>query len=291
MNNLRASLLMVGAMAGFAIEDAIIKYLSALMPVGQIVLVIGLGGGTIFCLLARARRLTILSIEALRGAVLLRNLGEMVSASLVVLAIALVPLAVVTAILQAIPLVVTLGAALFLREPVGWRRWSAILVGFAGVLLILRPGAADFDPAALLALAAVVSLSVRDLATRRVAPTIHSLQLTTWGFLMIIPAGLILLALVAAPPVAPTAGEWGWLLAAVASGVLAYAALVGATRAGDIAVTTPFRYSRLVFAMAIGFFIFGERPDALTLAGSALVVGAGLFTLWREMRLRPAPVA
>jgi drug/metabolite transporter (DMT)-like permease len=291
MNNLRASLLMVGAMAGFAIEDAIIKHLSALMPVGQIVLVIGLGGGTIFCLLARARRLTILSTEALRGAVLLRNLGEMVSASLVVLAIALVPLAVVTAILQAMPLVVTLGAALFLREPVGWRRWSAILVGFAGVLLILRPGAADFDPAALLALAAVVSLSARDLATRRVAQTIHSLQLTTWGFLMIIPAGLILLVLVAAPPVAPTVIEWGWLLAAVASGVLAYAALVGATRAGDIAVTTPFRYSRLVFAMAIGFFIFGERPDALTLAGSALVVGAGLFTLWREMRLRPAPVA
>lgn len=288
MGNLRASLLMVGAMAGFAIEDAIIKHLSAAMPVGQIVVVIGLGGGAVFCALARARGITILAAQALRGAVLLRNLAEMASAALVVLAIALVPLAVVTAILQAMPLVVTLAAALFLREPVGWRRWSAILVGFAGVLMILRPGSAGFDPAALLALGAVVTLTVRDLATRRVPAGVHSLQVTAWGFLMVVPAGFILLLLVFEAPVAPTPGEWGWLGAAIAAGILGYAALVGATRMGDIAVTTPFRYSRLVFAMAIGFAVFGERPDAMTLAGSALVVGAGLYTLWREMRLRPA---
>ena len=288
MGNPRASLLMVGAMAGFAIEDAIIKHLSAAMPVGQIVVVIGLGGGAVFCALARARGITILTAQALRGAVLLRNLAEMASAALVVLAIALVPLAVVTAILQAMPLVVTLAAALFLREPVGWRRWSAILVGFAGVLMILRPGSAGFDPAALLALGAVLTLTVRDLATRRVPAGVHSLQVTAWGFLMVVPAGFILLLLVFEAPVAPTPGEWGWLVAAIAAGILGYAALVGATRMGDIAVTTPFRYSRLVFAMAIGFAVFGERPDAMTLAGSALVVGAGLYTLWREMRLRPA---
>ena len=289
MGNLRAPLLMVCAMAGFAVEDAIIKYLSALMPVGQVVLVIGLGGGAIFCTLARARGLSILSGQAVRGAVVVRNLAEMVSAALVVLAIALIPLAVVTAILQAMPLVVTLGAALFLREPVGWRRWSAIMVGFLGVLMILRPGSADFDPAALLAVAAVVALTVRDLATRRVPAQVHSLQLTAWGFLMVAPAGLLLLLITWDLPIAPSTGEWLWLGAAIMAGTWAYAALVGATRMGDIAVTTPFRYSRLVFAMAIGMAFFGERPDAMTLAGSALVVGAGLFTLWREMRLRPPP--
>ncbi len=285
MVNLRASLLMVGAMAGFAVEDAIIKHLSALMPVGQIVLVIGIGGGAIFWALARARGLQILTAQALRGAVLVRNLAEMLSAAAVVLAISLIPLAVVTAILQAMPLVVTLGAALFLREPVGWRRWSAILVGFVGVLMILRPGSADFDPAALLAVVAVLSLTARDLATRRVAPGIHSLQLTTWAFFTVVPAGLLLLLVVFQPPVAPTPVQWGWLGTGLTAGIFAYAALVGATRMGDIAVTTPFRYSRLVFAMAIGVVFFGERPDAMTLAGSALVVGAGLFTLWREMRL------
>jgi drug/metabolite transporter (DMT)-like permease len=288
MDNLRASLLMVAAMAGFAVEDAIIKHLSALMPVGQVVLVIGVGGGAIFCLLARARGLRILTGEALRGPVLLRNLGEMVSAALVVLAIALIPLAVVTAILQAMPLVVTMAAALFLGEPVGWRRWAAILVGFAGVLMIIRPGSADFDPAALLAVGAVLALTARDLATRRVPATIHSLQLTAWGFLMVVPAGLLLLVVTLELPVAPTPGQWGWLLAALVAGTIAYTALVGATRIGDIAATTSFRYSRLIFAMAIGVTFFGERPDAMTLAGSALVVGAGLFTLWREMRLRRA---
>jgi drug/metabolite transporter (DMT)-like permease len=259
------------------------------MPVGQIMVLIGLGGSAIFCAVAWARGVTVLSPQAVRGAVLLRNLSEMVSASLVVLAIALVPLAVVTAILQAMPLVVTLGAALFLGEPVGWRRFSAIAVGFLGVLLIIRPGAADFDPAALLALAAVVTLTVRDLATRRVAGDVHSLQLSAWGFLTIVPAGLLLLAILGEAPLAPNAGQWGWLFAGLCAGTLGYAALVGATRTGDIAVTTSFRYSRLVFAMAIGFTFFGERPDAMTLIGSALVVGAGLFTLWREMRLRPVP--
>jgi drug/metabolite transporter (DMT)-like permease len=207
MGNLRASLLMVGAMAGFAIEDAIIKYLSAVMPVGQIVLVIGAGGGAVFCLLTLDERAADREPAgaARRGAV--RNLSEMVSAAAVVLAIALIPLAVVTAILQAMPLAVTLGAALFLREPVGWRRWSAILVGFLGVLIILRPGSAEFDPAALLALAAVLSLTARDLATRRVPKSVHSLQLTAWGFLMVIPAGLLLLLIVFQPPVPPTPGN------------------------------------------------------------------------------------
>lgn len=286
MDNLRGSLLMVAAMAGFAIEDAVIKYLAAVMPVGQIMVVIGLGGALVFGLIASQRKLGLFVPDFLRGAVLVRNLAEMVGAAAVVMAIALVPLAAVTAILQAMPLAVTLGAALFLREPVGWRRWSAIVVGFVGVLMILRPGSAGFDPAALLAVIGVLALSVRDLATRRVPPRVHSLQLSAWGFVMIIPAGLLLLALTASAPVAPTAGQWGWLMGGLLAGILAYGALVSATRLGDIAATTPFRYSRLIFAMAIGAAFFGERPDAMTLAGSVLVVGAGLYTLLRQIRLQ-----
>jgi len=286
MDNLRASLLMVAAMAGFAVEDAVIKYLAAVLPVGQIMVVIGLGGALAFGLIAMRRRLRVFAPDFLRGAVLVRNLAEMVGGAAVVMAIALVPLAAVTAILQAMPLAVTLGAALFLREPVGWRRWSAILVGFIGVLMILRPGSAGFDPAALLAVIGVLALSVRDLATRRVPIRVHSLQLSAWGFAMMVPAGLLLLVLTMSPPVAPTAGQWGWLMGGLFAGILAYGALVSATRLGDIAATTPFRYARLIFAMAIGVVFFGERPDAMTLAGSALVVGAGLYTLWRQIRLQ-----
>lgn len=285
MHNLRASLWMVVAMAGFAIEDAVIKHLAGQMPVGQIMLLLGLGGFAAFGLLLWPRGLRLFTAEALRGAVLLRNLCEIVGAGGVVLAIALLPLATVTAILQAMPLVVTLGAALFLGEVVGWRRWGAILVGLAGVMIIIRPGAADFDPAALVAVVAVLGLAGRDLATRRVPVRVHSLQLAGWGFGMLVPAGLVLM-LLGAPPVSPATVQWLWLAAALAAGMLAYGALVAATRSGDIAATVPFRYSRLVFAMLIGLIFFGERPDGWTLAGSALVVGAGLFSFWRELKLR-----
>jgi drug/metabolite transporter (DMT)-like permease len=286
MQNLTASLMMVLSMAGFAVEDAIIKYLAATLPVGQVMIFIGLGGVVIFGALAARRGLSLWVKQALQGAALVRNLAEMVAASFIVLSIALVPLAVVTAIMQMMPLIVTLGAALFLREPVGWRRWSAIFVGFVGMILILRPTGADFDPAALLAVLGVLALSVRDLATRRLLSGIHSLQVSGWGFTAIVPAGLILLLVMASPPVVPSSGEWGWQVGALLSGVVAYAALVAATRLGDVAVTTPLRYTRLVFAMAIGLVFFGERPDAWTLAGSVLIVGAGLFTLWRETRRR-----
>lgn len=285
MYNLRASMMMVAAMASFAVEDAVIKHLAAQMPVGQLMVVLGLGGFAVFGLLLRMRGVTLFTNEALRGPVLIRNLCELVGAGGVVLAIALMPLATVTAILQAMPLVVTLGAALFLGEPVGWRRWGAILTGLAGVMVIIRPGAADFDPVALLAVLAVLGLAGRDLATRRVPVRVHSLQLAGWGFGMLVPAGLVI-SLMGAAPVVPSSVQWLWLALALASGMLGYGALVAATRLGDIAATVPFRYSRLVFAMFIGLIFFGERPDGWTLAGSALVVGAGLFSFWRELKLR-----
>lgn len=291
MHNLKGSLLMVAAMAGFAIEDALIKFLAAQIPAGQIMVIIGLGGAACFGLIAARRGLRLWHPAALQGAVLLRNLSEMLGAATVVMAIVLVPLAVVTAILQAMPLAVTLGAALFLGEPVGWRRWLAIGIGFAGVLLILRPGAASFDPAALLAVVAVLALSARDLATRRVPAQVHSLLLSGWGFLAVVPGGLMLMALGRQAPIMPDGVQWAWLLLALLAGILAYGALVSATRLGDIAVTTPFRYSRLVFAMAIGAVFFGERPDGWTLAGSALIVGAGLYTLWRQIALGRAQAA
>ena len=285
MSTLRGPLLMVASMAGFAVEDALIKDLTARVPVGQVMFLLGVGGALIFAWLAARRGAGLWSMQALRGALLLRNTMEMVAAMAMILAISLVPLSVVSAVLQAMPLAVTLGAALFLGEPVGWRRWSAILVGFVGVLMIVRPGAEGFDPRALLPLFAVFALTARDLATRRIQGSVTSLQVSGWGFLSVIPGGLLLLAIRGDAPMMPQALDWGLLGLTILAGVLAYIALVTATRSGSIAQTTPFRYSRLVFAMLIGVLIFGERPDALTLAGSALVVGAGLYSLMREMRL------
>lgn len=289
MHNLTAALMMTASMAAFAVEDAVIKHLSASLPVGVVMILIGLMGATVFGVLAARQGRSLFSRQALRGAVLVRNLAEMLGASSIVLAIALAPLSVVTAILQTMPLAVTLGAAVILRERVGWRRWSAIALGFLGVLIILRPGSDAFDPAATLAVITVVALSARDLATRRAPAEVNALQLSGWGFLAATAGGLCLLAIRGEAPQAPTAGGWAFLILATTAGVLGYATLVQATRLGAIAVTTPFRYTRLLFAMAIGIAFFGERPDAPTLIGSGLIVAAGLYTLWRELRLGRVP--
>lgn len=289
--NLFAALMMTLAMAGFAAEDAIIKHLAGWLPVGQIMASIGLLGALGFGVLAWRAGVRVADPRALRGAMLLRNLAEMTAATCFTLSIALAPLATVTAILQTAPLMVTLGAAVVLKEPVGWRRWSAILVGFAGVLIILRPGSAAFEPAALLAVLGVMGIAVRDLATRRVPPGIHALQLSVWGFLTLLPAGAVLLALQGDGVTDPGRAGWMWLLVATSLGMIAYAGLIASTRTADVAAVTPFRYTRLVFAMAIGFVVFGERPDAYTLLGSAMIVAAGLYTLWREVLRRAPPSA
>lgn len=286
MENLRGSLLMTAAMAGFALEDMFIKQLSGTVPVGLLLILLGAGGGVIFAVLALMRGDKLVSRDLLARSVLIRNGGELIGTIGFITAIALTPLSSASAILQATPLVVTLGAALFLGEQVGWRRWSAILVGFAGVLLIIRPGMQGFAPASLFAVMGVIGLALRDLATRTVPRAISSMQLSTYAFLTLIPAGFGMLAFTGDTVRMLTPLEWVFAGAALGFGVAAYYAIVAAMRMGDVAVITPFRYSRLVFALIIGTTLFGERPDAATLTGSALIVASGIYTFWREFRTR-----
>jgi len=283
MDNLRGSVLMVLAMAGFALEDMFVKRLAAGMPVGQIIALIGLGGAVIFAAICAGQGRRLWSRDLLAGPVLLRNAGEMAATMSFVTAIALTPLSSASAILQATPLAVTLGAALFLREPVGWRRWTAILAGFAGVLMVVRPGLAGFAPASLFAVGAVIGLALRDLATRAVPRAISSMQLSAYAFATLVPTGTLLLVL-SGGAVVPGAGAWRDLGLALGCGVGAYYAIVAAMRVGEVAVVTPFRYTRLVFALGIGVLVFGERPDGWTLMGAAVIVASGLYTLMREAR-------
>ncbi len=286
MENLRGSLLMTAAMLGFAIEDMFIKLLSATVPLGLILIMLGFGGALVFATIALLRRDRLLSRDLLARSVLLRNTGELVGTIGFITAIALTPLSSASAILQATPLVVTLGAALFLGEQVGWRRWSAILVGFGGVILIIRPGLDAFEPNSLFAVLGVVGLAVRDLATRIVPRSISSMQLSTYAFATLVPAGYGLLVFTGEEFRMLTPLEGLLMAAALGVGVLAYSAIVAAMRMGDVAVITPFRYSRLVFALCFGVLFFGESPDVATLAGSALIVASGIYTFWREARLR-----
>ena len=289
---MRGSALMVASMAGFALEDMLIKQMAEALPMGQVIALIGLGGTISFGTLTWARGDRVWSWAFFSWPILLRGLGEIIATASFVSAIVLTTLSSASAILQATPLAVTLGAALFLHEPVGWRRWTAIGVGFVGVVLIIRPGLEGFAPASLLAVVAVGALALRDLAVRRVQRDVTSAQLSMCGFVVVVPTGLLMMLFLGTPPVVPEAPDLVRLGAAFVVGGLGYYAIVAATRTGDVAVVVPFRYTRLVFAMILGSLVFGERPDMLMLSGAALIVAAGLYTIWRETRVcaRSVPV-
>ena len=282
---MRGALLMVLAMLGFALEDMFIKLLADAVSVGQIIMMLGGGGSFAFGAVVLAQGQPIFSRDMLTVPILLRALGEMLGAVCFILAITLTSISSASAILQATPLVVTFGAALFLGENVGWRRWSAIIVGLFGVLLIIRPGMESFEILSLLALGAVFCLATRDLATRRVPPSISTMQLSFLGFIVIIPAGLALMFFAGSTPVLLNGSESLFFFAALGIGLFAYYAIVAAMRIGEVSFVTPFRYARLLFALVIGIMIFGESPDVLTLIGSAIIVASGIYTVWRERRV------
>lgn len=276
---------MVAAMAGFAVEDMFLKSAAKTLPVGLILMIFGFGGMVGFAVLALRRGERLLHPAILTRPILIRAVFEVAGRLFYTLAIAFTALSSASAILQATPLVVVAGAALVFGEKVGWRRWSAIAVGFVGVLIILRPGLEGFTVLSLLAVLGTLGFAGRDLATRAAPPVLTNLQLGVYGFAMMVPTGAVLLAF-SGGAVLPGAMAAVQLMAATLVGVAAYYALTAAMRMGEVSVITPFRYTRLVFALILGATVFGERPDALTLTGSAVIVASGIYTLLRSRRPR-----
>lgn len=284
-DNLRGILLMLGAMAAFAIGDMGIKLMTGGVPPGQIMGTMGLVGTAVFAIWTRAQGLPLLPREIWHSAVAVRFAAEIMAGVGMVLALTLNPLSLVTAILQAAPLLVTMGAAQVFGETVGLRRWTAIAVGMVGVLIILRPGLAGFEPQALWIVVAMIGLALRDLATRAAPGGLQNLQLATVGFFGLVPTGAILIAFGQAP-VWPAPVDWGWLALTIAATIGGYYAITAAMRVGEIGAVTPFRYSRLIFGMILGMLVFAERPDALAWLGAGLILAAGLYAAWREQLRR-----
>ena len=277
------ALFMVLAMVGFGIEDALFKAATSSVSAGAGTVVFGLTALTLSALGARHAGVEIWPHAAFRGWLLVRNIFEVCGRLFFALALAYTPLSTTSAILQAAPLVVTLGAALVLGERVGPRRWAAMAVGFAGVLMILRPGLDSFRPDAVFALLGMVGFAGRDLATRASPPHVHAAQLGVLGFAAVAVAGVVILAFEPARQ-APDGRALILLLITGCIGALAYTALTRAMRTGDVSVVAPFRYSRLLVALVLAFVLFGERPDAMTLAGAALIVISGIYALWRQAK-------
>lgn len=291
-DNLKGALLMTLAMAAFALQDVLIKLTAPTVGAGFVLLFIGFFGALAFGAVAKSRGVALWDRAIWSRPVLARNISEVGATVCFVTSLALNSLSLTTAMIQATPLVVTLGAALLFRARVGWRRWCAILVGLGGVLVILRPGAESFTPAALWAVGAMAFLAFRDLATRAVPRSVATAALATWALITLVPTGSVLM-LISGAPSALSLALVALLGGGTVMGLLAYYAIIEAMRIGEVAVVTPFRYTRLLFGLTLAFTIFGERPDRLTLIGAAIVLAAGLYTLWREARAvaKPSPLS
>ncbi|MTI42356.1 DMT family transporter [Roseibium hamelinense] len=292
-DNTRAILAMMLSMAGFILNDALVKIVSEGLPLGQIIFIRGLFA---ILLIGVACQITgvFKTLKVLHHPqVYLRAFAEVMATVCYLSALFRMPIANATAILQALPLVVTAGAAIFLKVHVGWRRWTAIGVGFSGVLLIVRPGLEGFNAWSLLALAGVGFMALRDIATRRIpqeTPTFGVALMTLFG-VTLVGGGLI--ALDGWQPIAPR--PVAMLALAAVFLLVGYVFIIIAMRRGEIAVVAPFRYSIVIWAIVLGVLVWGEFPDSFTLVGTFIIVVSGVYTFFREQRLakaraRDAPV-
>ncbi|MEM7731434.1 MAG: DMT family transporter [Pseudomonadota bacterium] len=282
-DNILAAGFMTGSMAAFTFNDTLMKIMAGDVPLYQLLFLRGLMTTCLVAMIAwRMGAFAIRITTQDRARILLRSLCDTAAAFFFLTALFNMPLANVTAILQALPLTITLAAWAVLREPVGWRRFLAIAVGLVGVLLIIRPGAEDFTIYALYAMAAVICVTARDLITRTISPEVPSMLavfansaviMTVFG-LMTIPGDWM----------AMTPRTWGLTAGAAVLIIGAYLFSILVMRVGDISFVAPFRYTGLVWALILGYLVFGDWPAPLTLLGAAIVVVSGLFMLYRETR-------
>jgi drug/metabolite transporter (DMT)-like permease len=251
------------------------------MNFGQTMLVRGLFAIVLIAALAVHQRALRPLRTLMQKPVALRIAGEVGGTVSFLAAIVHLPLANTAAIFQALPLAITLGAALIFAEPVGWRRWSAIMAGFIGVLIIVRPGLEGFSQFSLFALVAVVFCALRDLATKRIPAQIPSLFITLLTTVTVTAAGAaILFPLGGWKPL--TGRGIGLLALAAVLLLIGYQTVIMALRSGDISAVAPFRYSALLWAMVLGYLVFGDVPDAMMMTGASIIVLSGLYAFYRE---------
>ena len=283
-DNVRGAIYMMLSMAGFVLNDTLMKSLAETLPMFQAIFIRGLFATALIGALAWHRRaLWFRPCGRTAKIISLRVIGELGATIFFITALFNMPIANATAILQVSPLAVTLGAAVFLGEAVGWRRYSAIMVGFLGVMLIVRPGSDGFTLYSVYALFAVGFFVLRDLVTRRLPQDVPSLFITVISSLAVMIMAGLLTSTVSWQ--AMTFSQIGTLALAAVFVLVGYFFGVMTMRVGDIGFVSPFRYTILIWAIVLGFLVFGDIPDFLTLVGSSIVVLTGLYAFYRERRL------
>ena len=271
---------MLVSQLAFIFGDTFVKLAGDTLPMGEILFLRGL-----MCTAMVALMLIAFGLHRQLGrlrdrTVLLRMVGELGGTFFYILALLHIPIAQTTIIFQAVPLAATAGAALFLREAVGWQRWTAIFLGFAGVVLVVRPGLAGFDAYASVVLISVVFIAFRDICTRAMPSDIPTLPVTALTAAAVTAMGGCMG--VAESWVVPSAGALLYLAAAAGFLAVGYFTVIVAMRLGELSATAAFRYVAVIFAVLIGYLVWGDTPDLLTISGALIIVAAGVYTLYFE---------
>jgi len=285
-NNTLGMLVMIVAMIALITSDSLVKLTSDNLPLGQILTI----RGAIMLVLMFAiawgfgymRPLSCLRDKAF----VLRIAGEMIAVLFYFMALFRMPLADTNAIVQFAPLATIMAAALLFGDKVGWRRWAAAIVGLLGVLLIIRPGSANFTPYAFLVLVAVAGVALRDIATREMNRDVPSLFVA-----LVTGVAVTIMGLAIAPFEtwhAPTSRDMLCLTIAGVAIIIAHTLMVVAVRVGELSVVAPFRFTKVVWGIVAGYLIWGHFPDSWAMLGFALVIGAGLYAFFRERKLERA---
>ena len=283
-SNIKGAVLMTGCMLTYVINDAFMKLLFSEIALFQAIFLRSLITVLPILIMTWITKVAIRNLSYLNKRLLLARVSAEVCATIAfLLALKHMPLANVTAILQALPLAITMAAALFLSEPVGWRRWIAILLGFTGVLIIVRPGLEGFNIYSLSALAAIFFITVREIFTRKLTskvPTITVALSTVIGIGMF--SGIMMIGTEWQPV---SASSWLLILGAGVSVLIATFLSVMAMQTGEISFVSTFRYTAMLGAIGVGILIFDDWPDRLTLVGTLIIVLTGIYSFHREQTL------
>ena len=285
-DNTRGVLYMNIAMLAFTVNDSFMKSITQDMPLFQAILIRGAltVAGLVIITVLTGGGFHIRPIGRDRAVLAIRTIAEVGGTVFFLQALIHMPLATLSAIMQSLPLVVPITAALVFGDHIGWRRLMAIGIGFLGVLMIVKPGTAGFDVWSVFGLGSVACVVVRDLATRELSRAVPSVAVALWAAIAVTMMGAAGVAVHGWQPVTPY--QMLLLMGAALGLIVGYLYIVMVMRVGDIGFVAPFRYMALLWALLFGWVLFGSLPDGWTLIGAAIVVATGIYTLWRERKLR-----
>ena len=279
--NSKGIILMLISMASFAVGDTFVKISGAFLSPAQIMFFLIAGGLIIFAIIAKFKGENLLDRRAFSPILLIRYCAEMVGLVAMIIGLTKIPLSVVGTVTQASPILVAAGAVIFFKEVISWRRWSSIFIGFVGVVLVIQPGGQNLNYAVIWAVIALVAFSIRDLVTRLTPPDIPSSSIATFTMIAAFPFTTAWVFL-SGEKFFPPGIDWAVVSSMIIFGSFGYLLLITSLRLGELSAIMPFRYSRIVFLLILGFLVFGERPTASMLIGATLILISGVYIMWRE---------